>query len=139
MEVKSGIGKLNTNNIIEIANKIDHTIPFHCITLTPSRGPNGNKLNVANNALTKLINPIIKAIEPVSKKTKWYKAYVIPATIIFANGPAAAIRPVSKFLVSPLNITAPGAANTKPVKNDNTSDNSKPRGYILNSDQSPNF
>jgi len=54
----SGIGKLKTKKIIEIENKIDHIIPFQCITFKPSRGSNGNKLNVANNEFTKLINEL---------------------------------------------------------------------------------
>jgi hypothetical protein len=62
---------------------------------------------------------------------------VITAVIIFAAGPAAAIRPVSKVLVSPLNMTAPGAAKTNPVRTAKINDKRRPFGYILNSDQSP--
>lgn len=55
--------------VIEIINNIIHIVAFHLTTFTPSRGPNGNKLNVAKTIFIKHINPIICPIVDVSKKT----------------------------------------------------------------------
>ena len=125
--------------IIAIINSAAQTIPFHRITFIPSSGPNGSRLNVPSSALIRQINPRIFPINDVSKKTNRYRGYVVAAIIIFASGPATAILPISKFLVSPRNITAPGAAKTNPVKTAKNNDSRSPLGYILNSDQRPYF
>ena len=58
---------------------------------------------------------------------------------ILALAPAAAILPVSEGFAFPRNITAPGAAKTRPVKKATTTESANPRGYIRNSDHNPHF
>ena len=60
--VKNFISKLPPMNIplkksTATENNTSHTISFQIKTFLPSRGPNGNKLNVASRRFTKQINP----------------------------------------------------------------------------------
>jgi len=64
------LGNININmNIAVISIKI-HTVAFHLIIFTPSRGPKGNKLNVAIKAFIKQINPKICPSIVCSKNIK---------------------------------------------------------------------
>jgi len=119
-----------------------HTIPFHRIILPPSRCHNGIRLKNARIEFIKHINISTdpKFIPPIFvSKRENDNGNVIAAVTIFAEGPAAAIIPVSCVRASPLNITAPGAAKTKPVNNANNNERSKFRIFILNSDHNPYF
>ena len=109
------------------------------MTFFPSSEPKGNRLNVASNAFTTQMKPIILPRKPVSENTLVYNRNVTRAITMFADEPAAAILPISNGLVSPRNMTAPGAANTTPVVIARIKEKRSPIGNMRNSDHSPYF
>jgi len=112
-----------------------HAYQFHRMIFHPSNDGNGRRLKDPNKMLIRQINPIIWGINPAdSVKKRRYTGVNIPARKIFESGPARAICPSSKTRGSPRNITAPGAAKTKPVVTDKNRENSNAFVFIRNSD-----
>ena len=89
----------NPRNTAEMENSTHHTMPFHSTTFLPSRGPKGRRLNVARSEFTKQTNPTTVVTRSPFTATNRYTTYVMMVMAMFAEGPAAAIRPVSNDLV----------------------------------------
>ena len=74
---------------------------------------------------------------PVKPNISTHIGIPIKNKLRFVKGPATAMCPFSLLVTSPATITAPGAMNKNPKKNDSIIPNCNPFGSALNSAQQP--